>query len=254
MLFLINQNLMIRAIIVEDEDYMRKEIKSLIQENFPVEITIVSEANNVLDAVSKIEQFQPNLVFFDVQLPDGTGFDIILKSKFKDFNIIFITGFDSAAIKAIKVGALDYILKPIDEIEFIEAVKKAILNKDNSNNQLNTSIEVTKDYYQGNNDRIIFKTSDNIHLVNTKEILYCQSEANYTTVYLENEETILLSKHIKKIEELLNSNIFIRCHQSYLVNKYHVKKFNKNGHLLISNNSQIPVSGRRRKLTLDSIF
>lgn len=246
---------MIRAIIIEDEPLIRQEINSLLQRFFLMEVAVVAEADTVLEGVKALETFKPSLLFLDVHLPDGTGFDIIQKSDFKDFEIIFITGYDTNAIQAIKVGALDYLLKPIDETEFRDAVKKVIEANGKQNDTLETSLEVTQEHFSGKeSNRIILKTNENVHAVFIKEILYCQSDGNYTTVYLENEEQILLSKHIKKIEEILPRATFFRCHQSFLVNKNHVRKFNKQGFLLLTSNAEIPVSGRRREFTLKNIF
>ncbi len=245
---------MIRAIVIDDESLMREEVKKRIAGFFPKDIAIVAEAGNVLDALEIITKFEPELVFLDVHLTDGTGFDVIEKTNFKDFKVIFITGFDTNAIKAIRVGALDYILKPIADDEFKDAVQKAIDNKAKENG-LDTSITISQDHYRGiNQKRIVLKTTDGVYAVQEDDILYCHSEGNYTTVYTQTQGKILVSNHLKKIEELLPVQLFVRCHQSFIVNKIHVLKYNKNGTLLLKNKVEVPVSARRKDFTLKNIF
>jgi two-component system LytT family response regulator len=245
---------MIRAILVDDEVYIRNNVREKLTKHFCKEIDIIGEASNVEDAVALINQKQPDLLFLDIQLTDGTSFDILKRLEHIDFDIIFITGFDDQAIKAIKLGALDYVLKPIDNQEFMTAVIKAIDNfkKENS---LEKRVEVSSDYYQGvAKKRIVLKTLENVYIVNEDDILYCKSDGNYTTVYTNEIEKILVSKPIKKVIELLSQNTFIRCHQSYLVNKKHVKSYSKQGVLIIKSDIQIPVSSRRKEFVIENIF
>lgn len=245
---------MIRTIVIDDESLMREEVKKRVADFFPKDIAIVAEAGTVVDALKIITKFEPELVFLDVHLTDGTGFDVIEKTTYKDFNVIFITGFDTNAIKAIRVGALDYILKPIADDEFKDAVQKAIDSKAKENS-LDTSIAISQDHYRGiNQKRIVLKTTEGVYAVQEDDILYCHSEGNYTTVYTQDQGKILVSNHLKKIEELLPVQLFVRCHQSFIVNKMHVLKYNKNGTLLLKNKVEVPVSARRKDFTLKNIF
>ncbi len=246
---------MIRAIVVDDESYMLEEIKSKLKHFFPEEVVVIAEAQSVEEALMVIEEFKPDLLLLDVHLLDGTGFDLIQQSNFKDFQVIFITGYDTNAIKAIKVGALDYILKPVDDTEFKEAINKAIDLKDKDKDKdLETLVSVSNDHYRGfDRNRIVLKTTNSIYTIEQDDILYCMSEGNYTTVYTQ-VYNIMVSGHIKKMEELLPPTTFLRCHQSYIVNKNHIVKYNKRGHLLLKNDVKIPVSTRRKEMTLRSIF
>ncbi len=245
---------MIRAIVVDDEFYMLKEIKSKLIDFFPKEVVVVAEVKSVSEGIKAVDKFEPDLLLLDVHLLDGTGFDLIQKSTYKDFSVIFITGYDSNAIRAIKVGALDYILKPVDDDEFKEAVNKAI-QLQHREGHLDKLVSVSSGYYKGlERNKIILKTSDSIYTIDQEDIFFCHSEGNYTTVYTRQSQKILMSGHIKKMEELLPPDIFIRCHQSYIVNKNHVLKYNKRGHLLLKNEVKVPVSARRKEMTLQSIF
>ncbi|WP_442266222.1 LytR/AlgR family response regulator transcription factor [Tenacibaculum sp. ZS6-P6] len=246
---------MIKAIIIDDEEHVRVDINKKIQQNFYNKINVTGEASNVDDAVLIIEKEKPDLLFLDVNLGQQTAFNILNQLAYKDFEIIFITGYDKHAIKAIKVGALDYILKPIDDEEFVKAVERAILQNTRTN-ELEKSIEVTNDFFNeiSTNKRIVLKTADTVFAIHEDDILYCKSDGNYTTFYTAITDKIVITKSAKKVEELLSEQKFIRCHQSYLVNKKHVIKYNKKGFLVLKNEIKIPVSSRRKDYTLDKIF
>ena len=245
---------MIKAILVDDENHILEDVEKIVAHKFHDSIEIVGKAQSVHEAVSQINDKEPELLLLDVQLEDGTGFDILNKINLKNKEVIFITGFDHHALKAIKIGALDYILKPVDPDELEEAVSKAIANK-NKENYLEKLIEVSQDFFKGNErKRIILKTSDNVYAVYEDEIFYCKSDGNYTTFHTINSERIVVSKPLKKIEELLSEDVFIRCHQSYLVNRSHVIKYHKNGTLVLQMDVKVPVSSRRKDYALKRIF
>jgi len=245
---------MIKAILIDDESYIREDIRNKIHTNFSDDIVIVSEASSVKEGIETINNFKPDILFLDIQLSDGTGFDILTKCTFKKFEVIFITGYDSLAIKAIKVGALDYILKPVDDEEFINAVNKALKNNQKEN-QLEKLVEISNDFFKGvEKKRVILKTSDTVYAIYEDDIIYCRSSGNYTTFYTQQMDKIMVSKPLKKIEEILSEEVFIRCHQSYIVNKKHVLKYNKNGVLIVHLDFKVPVSSRRKDYTLKKIF
>ncbi|PHS67155.1 MAG: DNA-binding response regulator [Flavobacterium sp.] len=245
---------MIKVILIDDESYIRDEIRKKISNYFSNELFIIAEADNVKSGIEVINTHKPDLLFLDIQLSDGTGFDILSKCDYKNFEVVFITGYDSLAIKAIKVGALDYILKPVDNNEFKDAVNKALNNRQNEN-QLEKLVEISSEYFKGvEKKRIILKTSDTVYAIYEDDIIYCRSNGNYTTFYTQQLDKIMVSKSLKKIEEILSSTIFIRCHQSYIVNKKHVLKYNKNGVLIVNLDFKVPVSSRRKEYTLKMIF
>ncbi|AXG70787.1 transcriptional regulatory protein YehT [Kordia sp. SMS9] len=244
----------IKTLIIDDEIAIRNDLKTLLQEHFSETVSVIGEASNVAEGIAQIKTLKPDVILLDIHLGDGTGFEILAEIPNKDFNIIFVTGFDNNAIKAIKVGALDYILKPVDEDEFVIAIEKAIALK-NEGNHLDKLIEVSQDFFEGVKEkRVILKTSDAVYAVYEKDILYCRSEGNYTTFYTQQLEKIMISKPMKKVEELLSPELFIRCHQSYIVNKKHVLKYDKNGVLIVHIDIKIPVSSRRKEYTLEKIF
>lgn len=245
---------MIKAIIVDDEAYIRNEIKSKLSEFFSKDINLIGEADNVESAIELINVTKPNLLFLDIHLQDRTSFDILDKIDNKQTDIIFITGFDNHAIKAIKIGALDYILKPIDDDEFVVAVEKAIKNTVNKDD-IGKLVKISSEYFKGvEKKRIVLKTLEDVHIIDQDDIVYCKSEGNYTTFYINDSKKILVSKPIKKVLELLSEEVFIRCHQSYIVNKNHVARYNKRGVLIMNFKKEVPVSSRRKDYVINKIF
>lgn len=245
---------MIKAILIDDDSQIRNDVREKILAQFDNEIIIVGEADSVASALVQIENHKPDLLFLDIHLTDGTGFDVLTKTDYKDFDVIFITGFDNHAIKAIKVGALDYIIKPVDEEELSQAISKAIDHKQDDKH-LEKLAQVSSEYFKGaEKKRIIIKTVNTVYAIYEDDILYCKSDGNYTTLYTQQFEKIVASKPIKKILEVLSEDVFIRCHQSYIVNKKYVSKYNKNGVLVLIQDIKVPVSSRRQDYVLKKIF
>jgi len=238
---------------IDDESYIREDIIKRIKDDFGNNIEIVGEAASVKEAVSKINSLKPELLFLDINMDDGNGFDVVSRCAFKDFEIIFITGYDNHAIKAIKMGALDYIIKPIDDQEFAEAIEKVIASRTVKRN-LQEQIDVSSAFYANQNDgRIVLKTLDTHYIVSAEDIVFCNSEGNYTTFYLKTDK-ITISKSLKKVEDLLSSNTFIKCHQSYLINRDYVSKYINDGFIITKFKHQIPVSTRRKEYVLSELF
>lgn len=244
---------MLKGLIIEDEKHVRDELKQLLTKGFQQQISIIDEASSVKEGIKSILTHSPDLVFMDIDLGDGSSFDILAVLPELNFDIIFVTGYDSHAIKAIKLGALDYLLKPIDNDELKTAVKKAIHN----HRKLKTKehlVTVANNYYTNNiHNKIVLKTLEAQHLVDFKDIIYCKSDGNYTTFYLNNEH-IIVSKPLKKIQPLLNSQFFLKCHQSYIINTSYVTKYLNEGFLVTKNGYNIPVATRRKDEVLQILF
>jgi len=244
---------MLRSLLIEDEQHVREELQNLIVKNFTNQLSIVDEATSVKEGVKAILKHNPDLVFLDVDLGDGSSFEILDMLPEINFNIIFVTGYDSHAIKAIKLGALDYLLKPIDEDELVVAINKAVQqhNKENNKEKL---VNVASNYYQnGLHNKIVVKTLEAQYILNFEDIIFCKSEGNYTTFHLANEQ-VLVSKPMKKLQPLLDENIFLKCHQSFLVNTSYVTKYLNEGFLVTKNGDQIPVATRRKEDVLNLLF
>lgn len=243
---------MIKTIILDDEFHVRDEIRSLLEEKYRNNISIIAEVKTVEEGILAIEQLEPDLIFLDINFPDGTGFDILSNCLYKNVEVIFITAYDNHAIRAIKAGALDYITKPFENKEFYTAVDRAIkiLDKQRS---LGLNFDVSNDYYK-NNKRIILNTAKDIFALNESDILYCESDGNYTTFFTTNLKPIVVSKYLKMFEEILSEKVFIRCHRSFIVNKEHVQKYNKRGYFILKNGLKVPVSKERKEYSLNRVF
>ncbi|NPA35989.1 MAG: response regulator transcription factor [Chlorobi bacterium] len=238
---------MVRAVIIDDEQHLREMIRNMLADSFP-DLEIIDEADSVQRGVEVIDTLKPDLVFLDIEIKGGEGFDILEKVTFKSFRVIFITAFNEFAIKAIKFSAIDYILKPINEKEFIDAVKKALteIEKPLLQKQIENFLD---NYHNIQNKKLVIRTSDDIHIVNVNDIVRCESDNSYTSFYIEGGEKIVVSKSIKEYSDLLSNYGFIRPHQSHLVNLNFVRKLDKRdgGFLIMKDGKEIPVSSRRKQ-------
>ncbi|MGD9992304.1 MAG: LytR/AlgR family response regulator transcription factor [Salinivirgaceae bacterium] len=239
---------MIKAILIDDEKELRQMSRMLLSQNFPT-IEIVGEADSVQTGIDLIQLTKPNLVFMDIEINGGTGFNILQQVKPYSFKLIFVTAFNQFAIKAIKFSAIDYILKPVNEYEFINAVENAIQSIESQH--LNAQLANFFEHYEKKTQskKIVLRTSEAMHIVDIAEIIYCKSDNSYTTFYLHQQKEILVSKSIKEYTNLLEEFNFIRPHQSFLVNLNFIKKVDKTdgGFLILNNGSEIPISTRRKQ-------
>jgi two-component system LytT family response regulator len=240
---------MLRAIVIDDIDNIRTKNIDVIKANCP-NVVIIGQANSVESGVSLIKQIAPDLVFLDVEMPDGTGFDLLQKLKPISFKVIFITGHEDFAIRAFRFSAIDYLLKPLDVNELIEAVKKAeeSLNKAFLELKLNTlfsNLERPKDL-----QKLILKTSDKIYSVNIQDIVNCESDKNYTTFYFINTPKLVISTTLKEYENLLKPFNFFRAHQSHLINMLyfdHLIKTDGGNTIVMKNKNTIPLAIRKKE-------
>lgn len=243
---------MIRAIIVDDEQDIREINRRLLLDNFS-DIEVVGEADSVDSGVELIQTKKPQLVLLDIDIKGGTGFHILQKVHPYNFAIIFITAFNEFAIKAIKFSALDYILKPVNEVEFCTAVKNAVESIESK--QIEKQVNNFFEHYEKKTQskKIVLKTSDSIHLVDISDIMYCVSDNSYTTFYIRDKKEIIVSKSLKEFENLLSVYNFFRPHQSYLVNLHCIDKIDKTdgGSIILNNKKEIPISHRRKQALLD---
>lgn len=240
---------MIKAVIIDDEIAIQEMNSRLLSDYFP-EIELVGLADSIKSGVELITRQNPDLVLLDIELTDGTGFQLLQKLQPYNFKVVFITGFDSFAIKAIKFSAIDYILKPVNETEFQQAVQRAVelINK-NENTQPQVEVLMNSFKKEFKNKKLVLRTSESLHIINISDIYFCKSDNSYTTFYFEGNEKILVSKSLKDYEGLLADYGFFRPHQSFLVNLNHIKKVDKTdgGFIIMENKKEIPVSLRQMK-------
>ena len=243
----------IKTIIIDDEADARASVRMII-ESFPNNLEIVAETISVKQSIEELTNHKPQLIFLDIDLEDGTAFDLLEKLESIDFKIIFVTGSNQSAIKAFRFNALDYILKPINPDELIEATQKAIksINEGSLKIQLNNLLEQQKLTQQKN---IILSTLEDIHVVEIENIVRCESDGNYTTFFLNTKEKIMVSKNIKEYADLLSDYSFFRSHQSHLINLNYFSKYHKKdgGYVIMKDESSVPLSKRKKEALLTCI-
>lgn len=236
-----------RTVIIDDEPKSRQTLSNFILKYAP-DLQIVGEADCVKNGVLLIETEQPELVFLDIQMPDGTGFDLLGQIMYNDFKLIFCTSFDQYAVKAFRFSAIDYLLKPLDPDIFTAAIKK-ISAEDNSHTKRKIDVlNLNKSEFS----RIALHSADGISLVNISDIIRCESSGNYTRFIIKDQSNLFVTKTLKEFDDILSSQNFIRIHKSFLVNLIHIKKYIKGegGWVIMSDDSKIEVSRRKKDLLL----
>jgi len=238
---------MLRALIIDDEDHMRDTLIKLLASHCP-EVVVVGQASGVSTGMAAINEYMPELVFLDIQLKDGTGFDLLYHLPSVDFKVIFVTAYDQYALQAFRYSAVDYLLKPINPELLAEAVQRAgKMIQEHFNLQMQTLEENLKSVNK-QNKKIIIKTTENIHLLEMKNIISCESDSSYTTVHTSDGDKILVSKTLKEYEDMLADCGFYRVHKSWLINMLQIKRFERldGGYIIMSNDLKIPVASRKR--------
>ncbi|WP_417350540.1 LytR/AlgR family response regulator transcription factor [Flavobacterium alkalisoli] len=244
---------MITALLIDDDANLRNGMKSFLIRYAP-DIEIVGEADSVKAGISAIEFHQPNVVFLDIQLGDGTGFDIleqVMQRKGSlSCHVVFITAHEQYAVKAFRFSALDYLLKPVDPEDLnnvVDKIKKTLSGNDNYAHidLLLENIRKKVDKFK----RIALSTSDGIHLFEVSDIIRCESQDNYTKFYIKDNKPILIAKTLKEYEDLLSEQGFERIHQSHLINLAYLKSYIKKdgGYAVMADNSHLPISQRKKE-------
>jgi len=236
------------ALLVDDEKRARESLLQMIQLYCP-QITTLVEADSVTSAKEKIVISSPDILFLDIQLGDGTGFDL-LRQMNTTTNIIFTTAYNQYAVKAFKFAAIDYLLKPIDPDELIEAIDKTYQKQQQDLDKERMDLFMTMMERKSNAvQKISLATNESIHIVNIEDIVFCEADRNYTTFHLLNGKELVISKSLREHEEMLPKQDFIRTHHSYLVNINHITRYEKMGNFLVSiDGSKIPVSVRKKEV------
>lgn len=248
---------MIKTIIVDDEINAREFLEKLLIRYFPDKFLVLEKCKNVDEALIAIEKYNPELVFLDIQMPKKSGFELIKEVKQINFEIIFTTAHSQFAIDAIKINALDYLLKPINYIDLLSAIKRfdkkiAKIKNDNQLQILIKNIDTGSSEYKN----IAFPTESGFELIKVNSILYCVADNNYCTIISIDGTKTTLSKSLKYVEEKLPKTIFQRIHKSYLVNLNYVSRFNKTNNLLVelTNGENLPVSIRKKESFINAIL
>ncbi len=238
------------ALVVDDIPQARQTlIKDLAA--YCENINVVAEANGVVEAVKYLNKHQVDIVFLDIQMEDGSGFDILDMLPEINFHIIFITANDGYALRAFKYSAVDYLLKPVDPDELVKAVAKAGKRTAEAHLKYQLLRQNTK---SDAHEILALNSQDKIQLVKIEDIVRCQSEDNYTYFFMADGKKIVVSKTLKEYDELLQEHKFLRVHHSHLVNAKRIVEFRKNEDmLLLSDSSMVPVSSRKKQDVIKSL-
>ncbi|MBQ0787485.1 MAG: response regulator transcription factor [Oceanihabitans sp.] len=242
----------ITAILVDDEVSNLKGLQRKIEKLFP-NIHIAGAFQKPEDAIEAIQQQEPNILFLDIEMPRISGFELLAKLKQVHFQVIFVTAYNEYALEAFKKNAIDYVLKPIDNTDLVEAVNKALdivqLKKESENNsKLVTLLEenISK------NNKIIVPTQKGVSFIPQDEVLHLEGYEGYTKIHLINNTTIISSYNLGKFEKLLNSKFF-KCHKSHIINLDKVRHFENEGYVVLDNEYRVPISKTNKKAFL-SLF
>lgn len=243
---------MIKAIIIDDEPAARASLELEIRLHCP-EISIVAEADSVLSGIQLIQAMPHfDLLFLDIQMVDGSGFDLLQNVNPAQFKTIFTTAYSEYALRAIKFGPLDYLLKPIDAEELKGAVQK-VLQQQKAEIQELQHLFLKQWSLSQMNPRVALTTADGIHLYFVKNIVRCASDGNYTNVFFEDKRKLLVAKTLKELELILAPHQFERIHKSHLINLEHLRRYyNRSaGEVEMSDGSVLPVAQRKKTSLLD---
>ena len=237
-----------KAVVVDDERNCLEILEWMLAKYFP-EIEIAAMCESPVEAIQQIKKVKPDLIFLDIEMPQFNGFEMLEKLGMYDFDVIFTTAYNQFAIRALKISALDYLLKPIDTEEFKTAVNKAIEKKTSI---MEEQLEILMEHFRNSKPkakRVALTASDHLVFVDTERIIYCESDSNYTQFFLTTGEKIVVSKTLKDVEEILQGNDFFRIHASFLVNMKHVSKFTRGdgGYVVMSNNQHLTVSRKKKE-------
>lgn len=238
---------MIKVVVIDDEINSRELLVSMLS-NYCKGVKILGTAHDVLSGIRVIKKEQPQLVFLDIEIPGGNGFDILNAFDKIDFKVVFVTGYDQYAIKAIKYAALDYILKPVDLDELKSTVEKANV----SIAEQDEKIRFLQAAYQNPSEdigRIIISSHTQHNIITLNEILYLEAMDGYSIIYIESGSKLISTHPLNYFEETLPAKNFFRIHKSYLINCRKVTGFDagRGGNVFLQNNTTLPISTRKKK-------
>jgi len=244
----------IKALIIDDEQASIDLLKWLIKEYCP-EIVEIESARSVEEAISLLSIYQPDLVFLDIQMPRYNGFDFLEKLENWHFEVIFTTAFNEFAIQAIRLSALDYLLKPIDDNELKKAVKRYIAKKSLHSTDPNMYKNFLQNITQSNKVKFKLAIPDarTTRYIPIEEIIRLEADGNYTYIHKTGEKSFYSAKTLKEYDEILFGSNFLRVHRSHLVNIDHIVSYDKQGSISMSDGSVVEVSRRKREFVQETL-
>lgn len=244
---------MYQALIIDDEPKLR-EVLNIKLNQFCPEINVLDQASNAEEAFEKITMLQPQLIFLDISMPLESGFDLIDKFDVINFEIIFVTGFNEYALDALKVSAVDYILKPVQTASLIQAVQKAKARIDERS--MIAKYEVLKhnlNHLGDQNTKIAIPGSNAYEFVKIENIIRCEGWQKYTKIHLATGDVIVSSYNIGVFRDMLESYDFYSTHKSHLINKNHITRYMKDGTVIMTDGSNAPVARRKKEEFMEKV-
>lgn len=237
-----------RCVIIDDEKNAGEVLFKLINRYYSSRLSVLDIATSVKEGVKVINEKHPDIVFLDIEMPEESGFKLFDYYDNIPFKVIFTTAYEDYAIKAIKYAALDYLLKPINQVELGDAILR-IEKEDKYNAQTSMNIDALIHNLNIDSDsytKIAFPTNEGMEMIKLRNIVYCCAEINYTKIHTISGEVIIVSKTLKKVAEMFPENLFFRIHKSYLVNKNYIKRYAKTGTptIYLETGEALPVSHR----------
>jgi two-component system, LytTR family, response regulator len=246
---------MLKAILIDDEENSISSLKEKLLVHCP-QVKIIACCNNATSGIEAIDSLQPDIVFLDIEMPVMNGFVMLQQLTYKNFELIFTTAYDHYAIKAIRYSALDYLVKPIEVEDLKIAVNKAEEKRHHSypNPQIELLVEqlISK---KNNFSRIAIPTIEGLQFIRVEDIIYLEASSNYTHIFSAEKKKYIVSHTLKDFEDMLPADIFIRIHNSYIINKNYVEKYirGEGGQVVLSNNTTLDVSKRKKSEFLKAI-
>lgn len=239
--------MLLNVIIVDDEKDALESLDLMLNE-YCSDIKVIGKINSVIEAIKEIQLKKPDLVFLDVEMPHGTGFDILDSIPDRTFEVIFVTAYNHYAIKALKASAIDYIMKPTDIDELISAVNKVREKLTKTRSTGNTSTTTTHSQILQLPKKVGIHTAEGLEFVNDSDIVRIEADGSYSLIFLENSKKILSSKNLKEFQNILNDTVFFRAHHSHLLNLHKVKKYIRNENIVeMHDGSRINISRRNKE-------
>ena len=245
---------MIKALLIDDEVRATDSLRLMI-EKFVPEIDSLCVCNDARQAAGMVHSFQPDLLFLDIRMPYLTGFDVLNAVPNKHFKVIFTTAYDEYAIKALRFSAFDYLLKPVDAKELMDAVKRFLQEKENHSlqHEMVKNISINMELQQKQQFRLAIPTKDGVHFLMPYEIIRCEAIGNYTRFYIVNNRQYTSSKNLGEYEELLAPYNFIRTHKSHLVNKNFISFIDHDSFVILKDSTKVEISRRRKSEILSAL-
>ena len=243
---------LIRTVIIDDEEHCRFTITEIIKKFCP-NLKIVSQGNSVESGIKIIDSLKPDLVFLDIHLDDGDGFEILQNISFKNFEVVFTTAHDNFALKAIEFSALHYLLKPISAKDLINATER-FQNTRNKNIQ-EEKINLLQESLTKTPEKIILPTYEGFQIIKLETVIYCEASDKYAIFHLIDKTSVVISRSLNEVEKTLKDLSFVRIHHSYIVNLKYITSYEKGkgGSVSLTNGKKLEISFRRKQLFIDKL-